>query len=268
MDSTILRLILLAVGILFLVGIYLFETKRRKKQSSQANLRQMPEFGDIKLTTDEAGESPEWVMHEPEPDNLDEELVHLADEMMQESDTQQEQVGFKTAAETTPAQSLREQTELFSLSAKEESPVDVPSKIIQINLMARHGGFAGREIEKAVRETGLQSGEMQIYHRYTTDGSQKAVFNMASMVEPGNFPLREMEGFNTPGLTLFAQLPGPGDSLSIFSDMLYTAERLAALLDGVLQDETRSTLTKQTIENIRAEIMEHRRLVQLARSKR
>ncbi len=50
--------------------------------------------------------------------------------------------------------------------------------------------------------------------------------------------------------------------------MLFTAERLAALLGGVLQDETHSTLTKQTIENLRSQIVEHRRLVQLARSRR
>ncbi len=207
-------------------------------------------------------------MDEPELDNLDKELAHLTQEMIPESDTQLGWVGLKTEPEVVPPEHLRERTELFSLSAREESPVDVPSKIIQINLMARQGGFAGPEIHKAVRETGLQAGEMQIYHRYTTDGSHKTVFSMASMVEPGNFPVKQMDGFTTPGLAMFAQLPGPGDSLAIFSDMLYTAERLAALLNGVLQDETHSTVTKQTIENIRAEIMEHRRLVQLARSKR
>jgi cell division protein ZipA len=76
-----------------------------------------------------------------------------------------------------------------------------------------------------------------------------------------------MEGFSTPGLTLFAQLPGPGDSLAIFSDMLFTAQRLAAKLDAEMQDETHSALTKQTVEHIRSQIMEHRRLVQLARSR-
>jgi cell division protein ZipA len=77
-----------------------------------------------------------------------------------------------------------------------------------------------------------------------------------------------MEGFSTPGLAFFAQLPGHGDSLAIFSDMLFTAQRLLAILGGELQDETHSALTKQTIEHIRSQIMEHRRLVQLARSRR
>jgi cell division protein ZipA len=55
--------------------------------------------------------------------------------------------------------------------------------------------------------------------------------------------------------------------MAIFSDMLFTAERLAATLDGELQDETHSALSKQTIEHLRGKIMEHRRQVQLARSK-
>jgi cell division protein ZipA len=109
---------------------------------------------------------------------------------------------------------------------------------------------------------------MQIFHRYTSDGSKKTLFSMASLVEPGFFPFKSMDGFSTPGLILFCQLPGPGDSLAIFSDMLFSAQRLSTTLGGELQDETHSALTKQTIEHIRGQILEHRRLVQLARSRR
>jgi cell division protein ZipA len=50
--------------------------------------------------------------------------------------------------------------------------------------------------------------------------------------------------------------------------MLFTAERLAAMLDAELQDETHSALTRQTIEHIREGILEHRRQIQLARKKK
>ena len=39
------------------------------------------------------------------------------------------------------------------------------------------------------------------------------------------------------------------------------------MLVGDLQDETRSALTKQTIEHLRERIMEHKRQIQLARRK-
>jgi len=69
-------------------------------------------------------------------------------------------------------------------------------------------------------------------------------------------------------VTLFAQLPGPREGLETFSLMLSAAERLAALLNGELQDETHSDLSRQTIEHIREEITEHSRQVRLARSRR
>ncbi len=267
MDSTFLRLILLAVGILVLVGIYFWETNRRKQGAAQARHREPPEFNELP-TTDDDREPSAWDSRDSEPLNMDAELDGLSREMSTSRDAYHAKHALRDATDAPLPEVSHEQQELKGFSAQEESPLDVPSKIIQINLMAKGERFTGSAIQSAVKEVGLQLGEMQIYQRYTTDGSHKVVFNMASMVEPGFFPAKKMDDFSTPGLTLFAQLPGPGDSLAIFSDMLFSAERLAALLGGILQDETHSTLTKQTIENIRSQIMEHRRLVQLARSRR
>ena len=58
------------------------------------------------------------------------------------------------------------------------------------------------------------------------------------------------------------------DGVAVFADMLSTAERMAAILDGELQDETHSALTKQTIEHMREEILEYRRHMQLLRKHR
>ena len=90
---------------------------------------------------------------------------------------------------------------------------------------------------------------------------------MASLLEPGTFPLDAMAAFSTPGLTLFAQLPGPVEGLQVYSLMLNAARRLAESLGGGLQDETHSALTQQTIEHTRAEIREHSRKLALARKR-
>jgi len=74
-----------------------------------------------------------------------------------------------------------------------------------------------------------------------------------------------MAAFSTPGLLLFTQLPGVRDGLEIYSDMLYAANELAGILGGVLQDETHSVLSKQTIQHTRDAIMEHRRKLRLAK---
>ncbi|MCU7814274.1 MAG: cell division protein ZipA [Candidatus Thiodiazotropha sp. (ex Rostrolucina anterorostrata)] len=282
MDAMTLRIVLLVAGFVFLAGIYLYETKRRKRESAQARRRIQPK---VNSSVDTAGEVESEPDAEPEPDhepkidspdsddtwvNWDEEDTELLEREFNEIGTLQaddEALSENEMGETNVAASMPEQQNLFSFSAREESPVDVPKLIIQINLRSKSKAFPGPSIEKAMKDTGLQMGEMPIYQRTATDGSNRPLFSVASMVEPGIFPKKDIEAFSTPGLTLFTQLPGLGDGMVTFSDMLFTAERLAAMLDGELLDDTHSALTKQTIEHLRGQIVEHRRQVQLARSK-
>ncbi|MES9856628.1 MAG: cell division protein ZipA [Sedimenticola sp.] len=144
---------------------------------------------------------------------------------------------------------------------------NLPVKILQLNVVARNGQFCGTDIFKAVTDLQLVYGDMLIYHRYDGDPARgRVLFGMASMVEPGTIPTDNLDKFFTPGLTLFAQLPGYQDGIVVFSDMLFTAERLAVMLDGNLQDGSHSDLSRQTISHIREGILEHRRQVKLARS--
>jgi cell division protein ZipA len=282
MDATTLRIVLLVLGFIFLAGIYLYETNRRKRGSAQARRRRVEKMSEVKQAAPsgmlaEEIEDPElsssivfsegddtWINWEEEDTELlDEDIEEIGSIEAEEGNTPE----LELSADSESAAELQEQQDLFSFSAQEESPVDVPVLIIQINLCARSDTFSGPAIEKAMEDTGLVLSELSIYQRIASDGSHNPQFNLASMVEPGVFPKQDVEAFSTPGLTLFTQLPGPGDSMAIFADMLFTAERLAAILDGELQDETHSALTKQTIEHMRSQIMEHQRKVQLARSK-
>jgi len=142
---------------------------------------------------------------------------------------------------------------------------EVPRLIVQINVMSKGRPFSARQVHHAAAQVDLHHGEMNIFHRETDAG--QVLFSMASVVEPGTLPPLDDEEFSTPGLILFTQLPGARDGLAIYADMLFTAERLSALLDAVLQDETRSKLTKQSIEHTREGILEHRRKIQLLRSR-
>jgi cell division protein ZipA len=292
MDATTLRIVLFVVGVFFLAGIYLYETRRRKRESAQARRRQTPKMdqilervdagersdteAELEPASDSRGEYPEYTDGDEITELLDDEDEEAPIESFRideepipgidEAVLNRDEIMQKPARESESAAAM-EQPDLFGFSAHEESPVDVPDLIIQINVRAKQPPFEGPAIEKAMQESGLVLSDMAIYQRLASDGSQKVLYNIASMVEPGTFPAKAMADFTTPGLTLFAQLPGPGDSLMIFSDMLYTAERLGAMLVGDLQDENHSALTKQTIEHLRERIMEHKRQIQLARRK-
>ena len=160
----------------------------------------------------------------------------------------------------------------FDFAATEDEPEvyqdnpDLPKKIVQINVMRKSGPFSLAEIQRAAKEVDLHYGEMGIYHRETA--AKHTLFSMASMVEPGTFPQGKKADFATPGLTLFAQIPGPRDGIAVFSDMLMTAERMATMLDAVLYDDTRSKLTRQSIDHTRDSIAEHLRKVAILKNKR
>ncbi len=75
------------------------------------------------------------------------------------------------------------------------------------------------------------------------------------MVEPGTFdPTVLVEGIETPGVTLFAVLPGPLAGRATFERMLSCGRRLAEMLDADLLDENRGAVTRQTEAHLREKI--------------
>lgn len=275
MDADILRLILFLAGVGLILGIYFWD--RHKKVNARVHAIRKAQLETFE-TADAPAErvDPHWSdvsesesAPAPEADPASE---TAADDELEAELKQLDTVAHESFPEPDPAA----RQESFSFTADDPDDLQdellqegLPSLILQIHVVASNGAFTGEQILQVTRDVELEYGDMHIFHRYDSSGSKpRVIFSMASMVEPGVFPFDKMEDFSTPGLVLFGQLPGPKDGLAAFSDMLFTAERLAALLDGELQDETHSVLSKQTIEHIRERILEHRRQLQLARSKR
>ena len=255
MDADILRLILFLAGIGLILGIYFWDRQKRNAAKSNAVRRAQQEGV--------PGLGAGWI----EPPATDE--VPAATETIEDDLVELQQV----IHDPNPALNegtAGEQTR-FSFSAEEPDDISderLPRKILQINLLARREAFSGDAIMQAVRDVDLIHGPMDIFHRYLGDKRSKIIFSMANLVEPGNFDINKIGELSTPGLTLFAQLPGPLDGISLLEEMLSVAQRLAALLDGEIQDDTHSDMSKQTIEHLREEIVEFERQVRLARKKR
>ncbi len=131
-----------------------------------------------------------------------------------------------------------------------------PEKIVTLAIMARGDELmSGRQILEAVQKTGLELGDMGIFHRLVeAEGEKRKVFSLANLVAPGYFDLDQIHAFQTPGLSLFLALPGPESGLDAWDIMYATGERLAELLDADLMDENRSTLSRQTVALIRDEL--------------
>jgi cell division protein ZipA len=150
-----------------------------------------------------------------------------------------------------------------SLELDEPSrPAQPPAPVLlALHVMAREGqAFSGTALERALREANLQHGEMNIYHHHGVGSAtgEVPVFSLANMFEPGTFDPATMDDFETRGIALFMQLPGPLDGAVAFELMLASAQSITSHLDGLLLNGQRQPLRAEDVQSMRAQAARHR----------
>jgi cell division protein ZipA len=97
---------------------------------------------------------------------------------------------------------------------------------------------------------------MNIFHRHEQprDLNTPTLFSAANVLSPGHFEPERMDSLKSPGIAMFMRLPGPERPTDAFQIMLDAAKTVAEDLDGTLCDESRSTLTHQSINHLRERI--------------
>ena len=129
----------------------------------------------------------------------------------------------------------------------EEIEIEHPSReeeILSLSVASRRKFFTGDAIVSALYAAGLSPGPMDVYYHY--NGAEE-LFAVVSMVNPGTFP-QDMSRFRSPGLSLFARLPGSLDGEEILEVMYETALLLAENLDGTLLGFDHKPLTEETLD--------------------
>ena len=270
MDPDLLRLLLVVLGVLLVLGIYLWDRYRRALPPAR-NRRVIDPSPDrhepvISEQPDVSDSGPTDAMAAsaaaaPEPSRRQQQLDPDPEEIGDWSDS---------AMPADPQLSMGLHFDAHGdgdyLSTDPALADEVERKLIVIHLAARQGSIKGPALEKACAAAHLRLGDMSIFHRHDGETGQ-VLFSMASMVEPGAFPAADMAAFETPGLSLFTQLPGPRDGLEIYGQMLDAANKLAGLLHVEIQDDRHNKLTRQMQDHMRESIIEHRRKIRLARSR-
>src|SRR5512138_1910992 len=130
-------------------------------------------------------------------------------------------------------------------------------KILALRLAAAPHRYEGSRLLETLQAESLQHGKYDVFHRLHDDGA--SIFSVASMVEPGTFELEKMPGAEYPGVTLFAQLPGPVPGMHALNELVACARRLQQALGGTLQDDRGVPLTVHRIERLRQEVREFER---------
>jgi len=113
----------------------------------------------------------------------------------------------------------------------------------------------GLEIQRVLEQLDMQFGEMQLFHRYLVSSKKQILFSAANVVEPGTLVPDQFDILQTPGLLLFANLPGALNGLLLFDEILDAANQLAEQLDGVICNDQREPMTQKDIEAMRSKIL-------------
>lgn len=133
------------------------------------------------------------------------------------------------------------------------------SELIVISVMSRdEEGFSGAALLDLMLACGLRyDRDMGVFHRFETeDPESRLQFSMVNVVKPGSFPIKAMDEFRTPGITLLMPLPGADDPSAAFEAMVETAMVIVRHLGGELKDENHSVMTAQTIGFSRQRVQE------------
>ncbi len=248
-DTSTLRWILIIAGIALIGGLLLFgnpnkKPKRRKpKQRRKPNRRKPPaaDPGDRREPTLEGGEptdepsrfeDPDFNRAPPEPPAVEAGQGELP-------------IGDTPADDEPPPPS--------------EPPPDPPEKVVVLYLQARDNRkVAGVELLDAAIKSGMEFGDMDIFHR-RVEGQGQPLFSMANLEKPGHFDKGSWPTLETRGMTLFMGLPGPMPALDSWDALVAAARRMADLLHLDVLDQAREPFTRLREGEIREELREFER---------
>ncbi|MEJ2060536.1 MAG: cell division protein ZipA C-terminal FtsZ-binding domain-containing protein [Gammaproteobacteria bacterium] len=215
----LLRWIILGVGLVVLLAIYLHGRwragQRAERRSASADVPASETLPEIRA--DRAAEPTARELHG----------------QLKSSDENAPSPVPETPAPSESAASPAEEAE----SSEEQ--------LVVLHVAAQHGSnFTGAQLIEALTSIGMYLAEHDIYHfDLETPTGPMRLFSAANMLKPGTLSEAAEEDFESPGVSLFMQLPLPipvGDALGVFVEK---ADSLAFALGGVVLDADRSLLT-------------------------
>jgi cell division protein ZipA len=253
MDANTIRLILIVVGALLILALFLWERSRRAGEADEDD------------DYEEADAPYGLSSGKREPRLGQSGLGRVSDEEGPKESVRARRARSRAAESDRAEHDSKPESEWTSESDPDDDldaamPAELEPLLIQLSVSSRREPFVGLDLMDAAEACGLRPGRMDIFHCLDEfDDDTRIYFSMANMVKPGTFPFETMDDFTTPGLMLFAQLDGRPEDITILEEMIATARKLAAELDGEVLDETRRPLTVRKEEELRLAVLDNER---------
>lgn len=251
MDKELLRIIIIAIGLLVIIGMLLWGYFRNRRVS--LDMSYFDERDELK------GSGNSHYSQDYPDDDYDDDVVPLGTaRFAQEHQDDYAESELSAHADTiTPSASAKStfhqegKTAPVNDVAKVEARESLP-RLVQFSVVAKNEqGFNGSDLTALFNMVGLEYGSMKIYERL--DINRMVDFGVASMVNPGTFPESdaEMADFYTPGVTFFMQPRELPDPILVYDDLVRTINLIAKELDGQKWDAERKPLSEFTLKIIR-----------------
>ncbi len=228
MDKEILRIVIIATGLVVIVGMLFMAYLKDKKARDMSLYDDLDANDDVTTGDDDFDVVPlgssSSDFDAPVP-------VHdKADKYFDDDDQEDDYFGQDDDSEPEPR--------------------FVTPAVIQFSIITKADGyFNGADLVEALEDAGLVYGSLKIFERL--DQNRLVDFGVASMVEPGTFPEKDLEDFYCPGVVFFMQPGELDDAQAVFDDYIDTITAVAAQVDGMVLDHRRQPLTAETIQKIR-----------------
>lgn len=251
-----LRWILAAIGLVVVVGVYLYSRHRAQRDS----LGETDALSRIEPTLEADSSWPS----EPGPLDPGPSPAEIAaDAEPADAIVDREPAAVEDAAVPTPAP---EPVPTDPQPAVTRPSADTQT-IVALQLRANPGEtYAGSDLFAAFEAQRLRFGRLEAFHRLDADG--ETVFTVANLVNPGTFDPGAAEQFATRGVALFMLVPGEGDDVATLDAMIDCARGLADVLGGEVCDESGCTFTAQLEAHLREEIVQLRHQARVGTARR
>jgi len=148
--------------------------------------------------------------------------------------------------------------EVGAPAPKEGKGPPPPEKIVALRFVTKTLELDGEQAVAALREAGLEHGRYGIFHSHDEIRRNETRFSVASLTEPGSFDLDNLADKPIAGMSFFMVLPGFGDPVERFDAMVQTARSLAHQLDAELFDDAGSSWSVQRERYVREELIRYR----------
>ncbi len=230
----IVSLIIMAVGLAALVGIYILS---RMSRQDVPRRRKLPPINTLKGNDGE--EVTSIMADQPARDGKTPaaNAQDLSDVMVSNSET----------VDTAATSSIQENESETDAPTERPANSGVPPQLIMFIAAEDGKSFPGPKIMEALDNSGLTFGQMDVYHRMVlSEEGEKSLFNVANGIKPWTLiPAELSQGMSTPGLSMVLNLPSPISDSEAIHDFVRTAERITSHLGGILKNQQQEVITAE-----------------------